>query len=172
MISSTVLIPSVLIQKKDITHKFSPSINLATYRISFNKPKHCNIDITILQMENPWLIYSVQEAFWEPAALEGGDQVRVNFQCFVQDQLSLPGNFQLKGTLSPSSDCNSSLSRLNVTSVISTWIREITSLGCIHLSHSSLSLQVMRLGSSRWENGPCIMKAALMDPAEPPGQQR
>ena len=59
------------------------------------------------------------------------DQVWVSFQCFVQDQLSLPGNFQIKGTLSPSSNCNSSLSRLNVTSVISTWIREITSLGCI-----------------------------------------
>ena len=49
-------------------------MNLATYRISFNKPKHCNIDIPILQMENPWLMYSVQEAFWEPAALEGGEE--------------------------------------------------------------------------------------------------
>lgn len=25
-------------------------------------------------MENPWLIYSVQEAFREPAALEGGEE--------------------------------------------------------------------------------------------------
>ena len=75
------------------------------------------------------------------------DQVGVNFQCFIQDQLSLPGNLQIKGTLSPSSECHSSLSRLNVTNVISTWIREITSLGCIHLSHSSLSLQVMRVAA-------------------------
>ena len=75
------------------------------------------------------------------------DQVGVNFQCFIQDQFSLPGSFQIKGTLSPSSECNSSLSRLNVTNVISTWIREIASLEFTHLSHSSLSLQVMRVAA-------------------------
>lgn len=73
-------------------------------------------------MENPWLIYSVQEAFREPAALEGGEESGPSwgdFQCFIQDQFSLPGNFQIKGHSLPLAGVIL-LSRLNVTSVIST----------------------------------------------------